>query len=244
MSARPRIGITLEFEDAQVADVERRVRGAIERSGGLAVIVPPSEDPASWQTAYERLDGLALMGGGDVDPSAYGAEPHPLTVPAPRGADVTDLGLARAALADGKPVLGVCRGSQVLAVAGGGSLIQDVPTLVGRDIAHSHDWQTAAQARSEDRHQVRLERGSRIAGLLAGAAAVNSYHHQAVDRLGAEMRAVAYAEDGVIEAIEGTNGAFVLGLQWHEEFHVGDARLTSVFAALVAAAAVRRHHYP
>ena len=146
VSGRPRIGITLEFEDPQIAQVEQRVRGAIEGAGGLAVIVPPSEDPTSWQAVYERLDGVVLMGGGDVDPSHYGAERHSLTVPAPAGADVTDLGLARAALADGTPILGVCRGSQVLAVAGGGSLIQDVPSLVGRDVAHSGDWRTASQA--------------------------------------------------------------------------------------------------
>jgi putative glutamine amidotransferase len=236
VSGRPRIGITLEFEDPQIAQVEQRVRGAIEGAGGLAVIVPPSEDPASWQAAYERLDGVVLMGGGDVDPACYGAERHPLTLPAPAGADVTDLGLARAALADGIPILGVCRGSQVLAVAGGGSLIQDVPSLVGREVAHSGDWRTASQALAEHRHHVRVEPGTRVAALLRDAAAVNSYHHQAVDRPGAEMRAVAHAQDGVIEAIEGTNGSFVLGLQWHEEFHIGDPRLTAVFAALVAAA--------
>jgi putative glutamine amidotransferase len=233
---RPRIGITLEFDDPQVAQVEQRVRRAIEGAGGLAVIVPPSDDPASWQAAYERLDGIALMGGGDVDPAHYGAEPHPLTVPAPSGADVTDLGLARAALADGTPILGVCRGAQVLAVAGGGSLIQDVPSLVGLDVAHAGDWRTVSQALAEHRHQLRLEPRTRVAALLGGADAVNSYHHQAVDRLGAEMRAVAHAQDGVIEAIEGTNGSFVLGLQWHEEFHIGDPRLAAVFAALVAAA--------
>jgi putative glutamine amidotransferase len=233
---RPRIGFTLEFEDSQIARVERRVRGAIEGAGGLAVIVPPSDDPASWQAAYERLDGIVLMGGGDVDPSNYGAERHPLTVPAPTGADVTDLGLARAALADGIPVLGVCRGAQVLAVAGGGSLIQDVPSLVGREVAHSGEWTTASRVLAEHRHRVRVERGTRIAGLLGDADAVNSYHHQAVARPGAEMRAVAHADDGVIEAIEGTNGRFVLGLQWHEEFHIGDPRSTAVFAALVVAA--------
>ena len=236
VSGRPRIGITLEFEDPQIAHVEQRVRGAIEGAGGLVVIVPPSEDPASWQAAYERLDGVVLMGGGDVDPSRYGAERHPLTVPAPAGADVTDLGLARAALADGTPILGVCRGAQVLAVAGGGSLIQDVPSLVGLDVAHSGDWHTASQALAEHRHPLRLQRGTRIAELLGGAASVNSYHHPAGDRLGDEMRAVAHAPDGVIEAIEGTNGCFVLGVQWHEEFHIGDPRLTAVFASLVAAA--------
>jgi putative glutamine amidotransferase len=236
MSRRPRIGVTLEFADSQIQEVERRVRTAIEEAGGLAVIVPPSDDPASWQTAYEQLDGVLLMGGSDVDPANYGAERHPLTIPTTSGADLTDLGLARAALADGRPILGVCRGSQVLAVAGGGCLIQDVPSLVGHAVAHSGEWRTASQSLPAHRHAVRAERGTRMASLLGGAAAVNSYHHQAVDRLGAEMRATAHADDGVIEAIEGTNGGFVLGLQWHEEFHIGDPRGAAVFAALVAAA--------
>jgi putative glutamine amidotransferase len=235
-SPRPRIGVTLELADPQLPEVERRVRTAIENAGGLALIVPPSDDPESWQIAYERLDGVLLMGGADVDPLHYGAERHALTKPATTGADITDLGLARAALADGTPILGICRGSQVLAVAGGGSLIQDVPSIVGSAVSHSSEWRQVARSLPAHRHPVRTERGTRVAGLLDGAAAVNTYHHQAVERLGAEMRAVAYAEDGVIEAIEGTNGSFVLGLQWHEEFHLGDARASAVFAALVEAA--------
>ena len=240
MAGRPRIGVTLELADAQVQEVERRVRRAIEGAGGLALIVPPSDDPASWQGAYEHLDGVLLMGGADVDPTNYGAARHPLTVPTTTGADLTDLGLARAALADGTPILGICRGSQVLAVAGGGSLIQDVPSVVGTTVAHSGEWRTAAQSAAAHRHRVRVERGSRVASLLGGAASVNSYHHQAVERVGPEMRVVAHAEDGVVEAIEGTNGRFVVGLQWHEEFHLGDPRLAAVFAALVAAAAEPR----
>ena len=233
---RPRIGVTLELQDSLVGEVERRVREAVEGAGGLVVIVPPSADPASWQAAYERIDGVLLMGGADVDPAHYGAERHPLTRPATVGADVTDLGLARAALADGKPILGVCRGAQVLAVAGGGTLIQDIPTLIGREISHSSEWRDVTRMPPAHRHDVRIERASRVAALLGDASAVNSYHHQAVDRIGDGMRAVARADDGVVEAIEATNGHFAVGLQWHEEFHTGDARLTAVFAALVAAA--------
>jgi putative glutamine amidotransferase len=236
VSRRPRIGVTLELADSLVGEVERRVRQAVEGAGGLAVIVPPSADPESWQSAYARLDGVLLMGGADVDPAHYGADRHSLTRPATVGSDVTDLGLARAALADGKPILGVCRGSQVLAVAGGGTLIQDVPTLVGRGLSHSSEWRDVARMDPAHRHAVRLERGSRVAALLGDATSVNSYHHQAVDRLGDGMRAVAHADDGVIEAIEATNGHFAVGLQWHEEFHTEDARLAAVFAALVAEA--------
>jgi putative glutamine amidotransferase len=235
-SPRPRIGVTLELADSQLGEVERRVRSAIERAGGVLVILPPSDDPESWQAAYERLDGVLLMGGADVDPSQYGADRHPLTEPATTGADLTDLGLARAALADGIPILGICRGAQVLAVAGGGSLIQDVPTLVGTAVSHAREWRQAARSLPEHRHALRVDRGTRVAGLLGDAAGVNTYHHQAVERLGAEMRPVAYAEDGVIEAIEGTNGRFVIGLQWHEEFHLDDRRASAVFAALVDAA--------
>jgi putative glutamine amidotransferase len=237
---RPRIGVTLELADSLVGEVERRVREAVEGAGGLAVIIPPSADPESWQVAYERLDGVLLMGGADVDPAHYGADLHPLTKLATAGADVTDLGLARSALADGKPILGVCRGSQVLAVAAGGTLIQDLPTLVGREISHSSEWREVARMYPAHRHGVRVERASRVAEMLGDATAVNSYHHQAVDRVGDGMRAVAHADDGVIEAIEATNGHFAVGLQWHEEFHTDDARMAAVFASLVAAA----HDYP
>ena len=121
-------------------------------------------------------------------------------------------------------------------MAAGGTLIQDVPSLVGTRVSHSSEWSAAARALPAHRHGVRVEPGTRVAGLLGNAPSVNSYHHQAVDLPGAGLRAAAWAEDGVIEAIESTNGAYALGLQWHEEFHIEDPRLTAVFASLVDAA--------
>jgi putative glutamine amidotransferase len=235
MSRRPRIGVTLELDDALVHEVERRVRTALEGAGAITVIVPPSDDPESWQRAYEQLDGVLLMGGADVHPRNYGAEPHPLTVAATSGTDLTDLGLARAALADGKPFLGVCRGAQVLAVASGGSLIQDVPSTVGTQVSHSGEWREVAALHDSHRHPVHVERATRVAALLRDAPAVNSYHHQAIATVGSELRIVARAQDGVVEAVESTNGQFAVGLQWHEEFHLADPRLTAFFAALVDA---------
>ncbi len=234
MSRRPRIGLTLELLDPIISKVDERMREVIEGAGGVVIVVPHSADPDSWRAAYEIVDAVVLMGGPDVSAEAYGATPHPLTRPGHAGCDTTELGLARACLQDGKPVLGICRGSQVLNVAAGGTLVQDVPST-GTRMAHSGEWSRVIEEPTS--HEIDVLEGTRLADWLgAGRQTVNSYHHQAVDRLGAEMRAVAHAQDGVIEAIEGTNGSFVLGVQWHEEFHIRDPRLTAVFAALVAAA--------
>ena len=135
MSRRPRIGLTLELLDPIIAKVDQRMREVIEGAGGLVVVIPHSADPESWQDAYEIVDAVVMMGGPDVSAEAYGATPHPLTKPGHAGVDTTELGLARACLRDGKPVLGICRGNQVLNVAAGGTLVQDVPST-GPTSAH------------------------------------------------------------------------------------------------------------
>jgi putative glutamine amidotransferase len=237
--ARPRIGLTLDLIDPIIRQVERRMRLAIEAAGGRMLIVPSSADPEAWQELYGLIDGLVMMGGMDVAPARYGHAAHPATEPAEAGADETELGLARACLRDRKPVLGICRGSQVLNVAAGGTLIQDVPTLVPDAVPHyAADWRTALETPAGSRHELRLLTGSRLAEMLDGAdLVVNSYHHQCVDEVGAGLRAVAWAPDGVIEATESTNGGFALGLQWHNEFHMEhDERFARPVQALVDAA--------
>jgi putative glutamine amidotransferase len=235
MSRRPRIGLTLALDDPHARHVDQRMREVIEAAGGTVIVIPHSADPGSWADAYELVDAVVLMGGPDVSPAAYGAEPHPLSEPGHAGYDVTELGLARSCLRDGKPVLGICRGSQVLNVAAGGTLVQDVPST-GTEMAHMGDW---AQVMDEpSAHEIEVLEGTRLAGWLgAGPLTVNSYHHQAVDRLGEGLRAAAVAPDGTIEATESTNGMFALGLQWHNEFHMrDDERFARPLQALVAAA--------
>ena len=237
--ARPRIGLTLDLVDPIIEQVERRMREAIEAAGGRTVIVPPSSDPDAWGELYGLLDGLALMGGRDIAPARYGQAAHATSAPSTAGADETELGLVQACLRDRKPVLGICRGSQVLNVAAGGTLIQDVPSLVAGALAHyAADWRTTLDDPPGSRHEVRLLAGSDLAAMLDSTElVVNSYHHQSVGEVGAGLRAVAWAPDGVIEATESTDGGFALGLQWHNEFHMErDERFVRPVQALVDAA--------
>jgi putative glutamine amidotransferase len=237
LSRRPRIGLTLELHDPIVAKVDERMREVIEGAGGIVVVIPHSADPDSWRTAYEIVDAVVIMGGPDVSAEAYGAAPHPLTKPGHAGVDTTDLGLARSCLEDGKPVLGICRGSQVLNVAAGGTLVQDVPST-GTSLVHMGEWVRVVDDPPSCYHQIEVLAGTQLADWLgAGAHTVNSYHHQAVERVGNGLRPSAVAPDGTIEAVESINGTFAVGLQWHNEFHMrGDERFARPLQALVAAA--------
>jgi putative glutamine amidotransferase len=192
---------------------------AIERAGGVPVVLPPCV--SDLEALISRLDGVCLSGGPDLDPAAYGArERHAELGPTEPSLDAFELALARAALERGMPLLGICRGSQALNVACGGTLHQHLPD------------HRQAEPGSEPTHDVEILPGTRLAGLFgAGAMAVNSFHHQAVDRLGSGLRVAARAGDGIVEAIEGAG--FVLGVQWHAET-MADGRL---FDALVGAAA-------
>jgi putative glutamine amidotransferase len=203
---------------------------AIEAGGGLPVVLAP-EDPALAGALLERLDGLCLAGGPDLDPLAYGAaERHERLGPTDRVVDAAELALARAADERGMPLLGVCRGAQAMCVARGGTLRQHV------------DGHRQTDPATEPAHQVTVAPGSLLAGLTGGTPtlAVNSFHHQATDRLGAGMRAVAAAPDGTVEAIEDPARPFWLGVQWHAEAMVGRPEQLALFRGLVAAAAAPR----
>jgi putative glutamine amidotransferase len=209
---------------------------AVLRAGATPVILAPLPDSQA-DPILERLDGLLLSGGPDIDPSAYGQEPHPLLGPTEPRLDVWELALTARALEIGLPVLGVCRGLQVLDVATGGTLHQHLPDVVGDAIGHRQ-----SAPGSEPTHRVDVEPGTRLAELLgAEAADVNSFHHQGIDRLGEGLRVTARAPDGVIEAIEGTGPSFVLGVQWHLESLVdGRPRQLAILTALIDAAATAR----
>jgi putative glutamine amidotransferase len=188
---------------------------AVVRAGGSVVLVP-ARQPASHRLA-DRLDALVLAGGGDLDPATYGAKAHPEVSGVDAERDAAELALARAALERRLPVLGICRGMQVLNVARGGSLHQHLPELAGdgsldhgtgRDLAHP----VSARAGSA----LAAACGSRIEACV-------SHHHQAVDRLGEGLVPVAWSEDGLVEALEGTDpAAFVLAVQWHPERSAAD----------------------
>jgi putative glutamine amidotransferase len=205
---------------------------AVERAGGLPVALPPLRDE-NVGPLLEQLSGLLLTGGPDIDPACYGAKPHPELGPIDHDVDVFEIELCRQADRRGLPILGICRGSQVLNVARGGSLIQHLPDR-GGPIEHR-------QSEPGDRttHEVQVAPDSGLAQTTGGGPVqVNSFHHQAIDRLGAGLRPVAWAADGVIEAVEDPedDGQLVLGVQWHAETLTEEAEQLALFELLVRAA--------
>lgn len=175
----------------------------VQRAGGLAVMLPP-DDPAYAAAAVARLDAVVVAGGPDVDPARYDAERSPRTGPPAPERDAWELALIEAALASGTPLLGVCRGMQLLNVALGGTLVQHLDGHV-KDVGVF------------GRHDVTPVPGSLYAAVAPEPTAVPTYHHQAVDVLGAGLLPSAHALDGTVEAIELASPAWVLGVQWHPE---------------------------
>jgi putative glutamine amidotransferase len=198
--------------DEVVTMAPRSYATAVQRAGGIALLLPPdpaaTEDPESF---CERIDALLLAGGADVGPRTYGADPHDETRSADPDRDRFELALCRAALARDLPVLGVCRGMQVLNVARGGTLCQHLPEAIGSD-RHRHTPGAFGD------HLVRLEPDS-LAARVVGTeeTTVKSHHHQGIDRIGEGLRATGWAEDDVIEALELDGPRFALGVLWHPE---------------------------
>lgn len=199
---------------------------ALTTAGALPVLLPPVPHVAA---VLGRLDGLVLVGGSDVNPVRYGAGRHPRTDDPRDFRDEAELALAAAALAAGLPLLGVCRGLQVLNVLRGGTLHQHLPDLVG------HDGHSPTPGRF-GAHRVRVEPGSRLAKILdAEELTVPTHHHQGVDRLGAGLTPVARSDDDLVEAVEIEDHPFALAVQWHPEAGTDP----SLFHALTAAATAR-----
>lgn len=218
---------------------------AVELAGGLPVALPPLAT-GNVDRLLDHLSGLLLTGGPDVDPSCYGAEPHAELGPTDSAVDVFEIALCRRADRRGLPILGICRGAQVLNVARQGTLHQHLP-----DLLSGVDAQTRAvehrQLEPGDRttHEVRVAPDSGLAQTTGGGPVnVNSFHHQAIDRLGLDLRAVAWAKDGVIEAIEDDRRGFLLGVQWHAETLVGEADQLALFERLVETASLASHSDP
>ena len=202
---------------------------AIERAGGVPVIVPLLR-PEAIASLLDRVDGLCLPGGPDLQPSTYGQEPHPELGPTEPRVDAVELALVRAADRRGLPILGICRGMQLLNVARGGTLHQHLPDVVGNELRHRQP-----EHGSVTTHRVETAAQSRLRATVGGPSLeVNSFHHQAVCTLGKNLAATAWAEDGTIEAVEDPRGRMVLGVQWHAE---GLQDHGPLFEALVAAAA-------
>ena len=214
------------WEDV-VALTPRSYVEAVQRAGALPLVLPPDDTAAEApDDLLDRIDGLILAGGADIDPATYGAAPHPMTGESRPERDRFELALAYRALERGIPVLGICRGGQMLNVACGGTLHQHLPEVVGSE-RHLETPGTFAE------HEVELEPGSLAARAAeAERIAVKSHHHQGVDELGDGLKATGHAlPDGNVEAIESTEHDFALGVLWHPEV---DAR-SKIVAALIAA---------
>jgi putative glutamine amidotransferase len=202
---------------------------AIECAGGLPVVLPPIE-LTDVDALLDGVDGVCISGGPDLHPSAYGRESHRLLGPTWPHLDLFEIGLARRACNRGVPILGLCRGAQVLNVALGGTLHQHVSEVVGEGVRHRQK-----EPGSTPTHGVEVAPDSMLAELMGTTPCeVNSFHHQAVDQLGAGLRAVAWAPDGIVEAVE-LSGArqFVLGVQWHAEGLVSRPEHARLFERLV-----------
>jgi putative glutamine amidotransferase len=186
---------------------------AVEGPGAVALLITPGHDDASLERIVGLAHGLLLTGGEDVDPSRYGQERIPECGVSNPGRDEMEMQVLALARARGMPVLAICRGMQLLNVAWGGTLYQDLPTQLGGDLLHE---QLAAVDRRW--HHATVERGSGLEHIFgARELFINSFHHQAIDRLAEGLHATARAEDGVIEGVEATDGSWLYGVQWHPE---------------------------
>lgn len=242
MSKRPLIGITA-FETKHLrpphaplyATGQRYVR-AIEDAGGLPVILSPALTNETLRAMFERLDGLLLSGGGDIDPAIYGEEPHASIWGLDMNRDRAELAMAKWAADAQTPLLCICRGTQVLNVALGGSLVQDIASMVPEALTHMYDEET--MPREAVAHPVKVEADSLLASLIQGAQAdVNSWHHQSIKRVANDLKVVALSPDGIVEAIELPGHRFALGVQWHPEWlYDRQPEMQRLFAGLVEAA--------
>ena len=187
---------------------------SVLNAGGVPLILSPVLEPANAEAALEGCAGLVLTGGEDLDPSWYGEAPHPALGDVSAERDRFELALFAAARARELPVLGVCRGLQLINVALGGSLWQDLPSERPADVEHDPH-----SARHERTHEVRVSRGSRLAAALGVESLLtNSFHHQAIKRLAAGLHASAHAPDGAIEGVESAeNEPWLVAVQWHPE---------------------------
>ena len=230
MKARPVIGVT---RCSKLPDY----LSSVEHAGGEPRVL---EFNQSADAVLQEVDGLLLTGGGDVDPALYGEDRHPTVHDAEPGRDAFEIDLARRALAADVPLLAICRGAQVLNVADGGTLVQDIPSVVESRLRHAVDEQPDCIA-----HTITIEDGSRLSEVLGPGArdtcscGVNSRHHQSVGNVGARLTVSARSEDGIVEAIENPSARFCIGVQWHPENFWRTGEFAPLFDAFVSAARAR-----
>jgi putative glutamine amidotransferase len=201
----------------------------LQAAGGLPVVMPPFGENEI-EPLLDRFDGVCLSGGPDLDPDTYGAEPHPELGPIEPDLDRFELAVAARADARAMPILAICRGTQALNIVRGGTLHQHIPDL-STEVSHRQ-----REPGEEPTHPVRIDAGSKLGGIVgATEIEVNSFHHQAIEMLGADLTVTAAAPDGTVEAIEDPARDFLIGVQWHAETLVHRAYEASLFRSFVEA---------
>ncbi|MCG0276445.1 MAG: gamma-glutamyl-gamma-aminobutyrate hydrolase family protein [Thermosediminibacteraceae bacterium] len=231
---KPLIAITCSFADERIF-LNHGYYEAVEKAGGIPVIVPPLGDEEALLKLLDRVDGLLLSGGPDVDPRYFNEDPMPGLGEISPLRDKAELFLCREAVKRKKPVLGICRGAQVINIALGGSVYQDIGSAIERPLKHRQE-----APRWYGSHDVRVIKDSVLYRIFeANSFPVNSFHHQAIKDVGSSLKSVAFAPDGVVEAVEGiSEEVFLVGVQWHpEEMWERYPEQLKLFKAFVDAAA-------
>lgn len=231
---KPIIGVTSSFKDERTMSVSYDNIDSITAAGGVPLVLPNLTDKGQAEQIAAQLDGLLVTGGGDIDPTLFGEEPHPgLGVITP-ARDVFEINLIREMMKEGKPVLAICRGCQILNIAAGGDMYQDIYSQIGRQLLqHSQK-----APRSHASHYINVAEGSLLKQITNQEKyKVNSYHHQAVRNLAPEFYVSACSSDGITEAFESREHPFVIGVQWHPECMTasGDQPSLLLFGAFVEA---------
>jgi putative glutamine amidotransferase len=245
MASRPIIGVptqTLEEIPDQLPRcwvMSQQYVRVLVAAGAIPWIIPLLEgDEETLRAVYDRLDGVFLPGGVDMDPATYREKSSELVGRIDPARDEIELTLTRWAIEDKKPLLAVCRGIQVVNVAAGGTVHQDLAAQLPGSIKHDYFPRRGQYTRDQLVHGVKLTEGSRLASLLgATSVEVNSMHHQGIRDVASTLRPTAYAPDGLIEGLESPNGHFLLGVQWHPEALIErDPRMGRLFSAFIEAA--------
>lgn len=232
---KPVIGITCDYDwETGSVKLYSGYYNAIVKAGGLPFVIPCIGGGYA-QDIVTRIDGLLITGGQDVDPAIFGEQPHPMLGRVNPCRDEIEIALCKEAAKRDIPVFGICRGCQLMNIAAGGDIYQDVPSQTDKDklICHSQ-----SAPKWFGIHEITIVEGTLLSRIIGtDGCRVNSFHHQAARRAGRSLRAAAYAPDGIIEALEAQDKRFFLGVQWHpEHMYEKDERMFMLFKAFVNAA--------
>ncbi len=233
---QPIIGITTSQEDNSngrpVVSLPRAYVDAIIKSGGIPVLLPSLIANDGWRAVYSRLDGILFSGGGDISLDYFKGDPHPSIEGIDLERDKIEIDMLRAAVSDGKPFLGICRGCQLINVGLGGTLYTHIPDQLPGALDHSYE----GHERAVLVHEVRIEEGTRLADVLGEPIVkVNSHHHQGLKDIGAGLRVAGYSPDGLVEAIELPDHPYGLAVQWHPEWLMDQQPTRNLFETFIKA---------